>query len=357
MGECKGSQMVKILHTAKACLLTRFNMIFLGIVVLFGVSIWSLTQLYETPAFFTTSFYSKALHWATFFFLLLFVAYRTFYIMIVKRPRRLTRAIIEDLKTYFTWGRFFTALPMLVLIPVFFSLFTTAKNMIPVINPFSWDPFFAQMEAWIHFGKQPWEWLQPILGYAVVTMVISFFYKLWFVTKFFVMYWQTFSLKNPALREQFFLALLGIWIINGVVLATLLSSAGPCYFSLAYPDLPNPYAGLMDYLYHTDNLTAVFDLKAQEFLWQAYQGHAPVAFSGISAMPSMHVSLAFLFVLLAWRYGIFAKTFFVYFFFFTVIGSIHLGWHYAADGYLSILTTLPIWFISGWIVKKYRKET
>ncbi len=346
--------MGKIIQSAKENVLTKFNAIFLGIVIVFGSVIWSLTQVYDAPAFFTTSFYSKALHWATLFFVLLFVAYRIFYIMIVKRPRRLTLTIFEDLKTYFTWQRFFTALPMLLLIPIFFSLFTTAKNMIPVINPFSWDPFFAEMEAWMHFGKQPWEWLQPILGYAVVTMVISFFYKLWFVTKFFVMYWQTFSVKNPALREQFFISLLGIWIVNGVILATLLSSAGPCYYGLAYPDLENPFQGLMTYLYSTDNLTAVFDLQAQEFLWQAYQGNAPVPFSGISAMPSMHVSLAFLFVLLAWRYGTFAKTFFVYFFIFTMIGSVHLGWHYAADGYLSILTTIPIWYGAGWLVRKYR---
>lgn len=349
--------MKNILDTAQRCLLTQFNVIFLGVVIIFGTVVWSMTQIYDAPAYFTTSFYSKSLRWATLFFILLFVAYRVFYIMIAKRPRRLTLAIIEDLKKYFTWERFFTALPLLIFIPIFFSLFTTTKNMIPVINPFSWDPFFADFERQLHFGKQPWEWLQPILGYAVVTMVISFFYKLWFVTKFFVMYWQTFSVKNPALREQFFIALLGIWIVNGAILATLLSSAGPCYFGLVYPDLLDPYAGLMDYLYSTDNLTAVFDLKAQEFLWHAYNGNAPVAFSGISAMPSMHVSLACLFMLLSFRYGTFTKTFFIFFFIFTLLGSIHLGWHYAADGYLSILTTIPIWYGAGWIVKRYRKES
>ncbi len=344
-----------ILNTAKETLLTKFNAVFLGIVIVFGAIVWSLTEIYDAPAYFTTSFYSKALHWATLFFVLLFVAYRTFYIMIFKRPRKLTLAIIEDLSAVFTWQRIFTALPMLILIPIFFSLFTTAKNMIPIINPFSWDPFFVELESWLHFGYQPWELLHPILAFPIVTMVISFFYKLWFVTKFFVMYWQTFNVSRPHIREQFFISLLGIWIINGVILATWLSSVGPCYFGLAYPDLANPFAPLMEYLYSTDNLTAVFDLQAQEFLWQAYQGNAPVPFSGISAMPSMHVSLATLFVLLAWQYGTLVKTFFIYFLFFTLIGSVHLGWHYAADGYLSILTTIPIWYASGWIVKKYRK--
>jgi hypothetical protein len=337
-------------------LLTPFNGIFLIVTLVYGGSIWILTQIYNAPAYFTTSFYSITLHWATVFFMVLFVAYRVFSVMIVDRPVRLTRAIIADIKGYITWERFLNVAPLLVLIPVFFSLFTSAKNLIPVINPFSWDPVFADLDAFLHFGRQPWEWLMPVLGFAGVTMVISLFYKLWFIIKFFVMYWQAFSLSRPALRERFFIALLGIWIINGTVLAMWLSSAGPCFFAQLYPDLANPYAGLMEYLYAANDQAAVFDLPAQEFLWQAYQGHAPVPFSGISAMPSMHVSLAFLFLLLGWNYGRAQKIFFSLFLACTIIGSIHLGWHYAADGYLSILTTLPIWWAAGKIVALYRKE-
>lgn len=346
----------KILPIARARLLTPFNAIFAGTTVLYGLCICGLTRLYDTPAYFTTAFYSITLHWATVFFLLFFVAYRVFYIMLVQRPRRLTLTILGDLKKYMTWDRVFTCLPLLILIPVFFSLFTTAKNMIPVINPFHWDPAFARLDSWLHFGRQPWEWLMPLLGAAAVTMAISFFYKMWFIVKFFVMYWQAFSLKHPALRERFFIALLGIWILNGTVLALYFSSAGPCYFGLLHPDMINPFVGLMDYLYVANAQKAVFDLHAQEFLWQAYQGHAPVAFSGISAMPSMHVSLALLFFLLSLHYRWPQKLFFAAFLAMTMIGSVHLGWHYAVDGYLSIFTTLPVWWAAGKIVGFYRPE-
>lgn len=345
-----------VLKAARGGICTPFNAIFAAATLLYGLGVWTLTRFYDAPAYFTTSFYSITLHWATVFFVLFFVSYRAFYVMAVHRPRRPTLAILADLKGYFTWERVFAALPLLILIPVFFSLFTTAKNMIPVIHPFDWDPAFARFEAWLHFGRQPWEWLMPVLGFSVVTMAVSFFYKLWFIVKFFVMYWQAFSVTRPALRERFFIALLGIWIVNGTLLALYFSSAGPCYYGLLHPELANPFAGLMDYLYAANAEKAVFDLPAQEFLWKAYQGHAPVAFSGISAMPSMHVSLACLFLLLGWHYRWPQRLFFTLFLLMTMIGSVHLGWHYAIDGYLSILTTLPVWWASGLIVKAYRKE-
>lgn len=340
----------------KEKLLTPFNAIFLGITIVYGVAVYALTRLYDAPAYFTTSFYSTPLHWATVFFIIMFLSYRVFSIMLFVRPARLTRTIIDDLKTYVTWDRLLAFLPLFFILPVFFSLFTSAKNMIPVIHPFTWDPDFAALDRWLHFGTQPWEWLQPLLGFAAVTFVISVFYKLWFLAKFLVMYWQAFSLSRPALRERFFIALLGIWIVNGTILATLLSSAGPCYFGDLYPGAVDPYAGLMEYLYRVREVLPVYDLRVQEYLWDAYEGDTMVLFSGISAMPSMHVSLAFLFYLLARHYGRATHLFFLGFLIMTIIGSIHLGWHYAADGYLSILTTLPVWWLAGKIVTRYRKD-
>ena len=341
------------LITLKHKLLTPFNGIFLGITFVYGLCVWILTRLYDSPAYFTTSFYSTPLHWATLFFIVIFISYRVFSVMIFDRPRYLTKAIIADMRRYFTLDRLLTFLPLFFLIPIFFSLFTSAKNMIPVIQPFSWDPAFADLDAWLHFGRQPWEWLQPVLGFAAATFVVGVFYKLWFVIKFFVMYWQAFSLSRPALRERFFIALLGIWIVNGTILAMLLSSAGPCFYGFLHPDLPNPYADLMAYLQDVAQVVPVYDLRVQDYLWKAYQGHTTILFSGISAMPSMHVSLACLFFLLARHYGRPQKIFFGVFLMGTMVGSVHLGWHYAADGYLSLITTLPIWWLAGKIVNAY----
>jgi hypothetical protein len=75
---------------------------------------------------------------------------------------------------------------------------------------------------------------------------------------------------------------------------------------------------------------------------------------GISAMPSMHVSIAFLFVMFSWRVsfclGIAATAYCIVIF----LGSVHLGYHYAVDGYVAIVATLIIWVTAGLIVKKFR---
>src|SRR5688572_27423042 len=95
---------------------TRFNFIFLAIVFVYGVCVWSTTRIYDAPAYFTTSFYSKPMWVSTAAFVVFFVIWRMLYIMIVRRPRRLTREILLDIKGLFTAERILTALPLLIMI-------------------------------------------------------------------------------------------------------------------------------------------------------------------------------------------------------------------------------------------------
>ncbi len=69
-------------------------------------------------------------------------------------------------------------------------------------------------------------------------------------------------------------------------------------------------------------------------------------------MPSMHVASSFLFVLLSWRVSKPLGWLLTGFLILILIGSVHLGWHYAVDGYLALALTWPIWRLSGWLVDR-----
>ena len=79
--------------------------------------------------------------------------------------------------------------------------------------------------------------------------------------------------------------------------------------------------------------------------------------NGISAMPSMHVGTSVLFAILGFSAG---KKWLGYlmsvFAFLIFIGSIHLGWHYAIDGYAGAAIAVACWWISGKIVAWDRRK-
>jgi hypothetical protein len=66
----------------------------------------------------------------------------------------------------------------------------------------------------------------------------------------------------------------------------------------------------------------------------------------------MHVSLAFLFFLAMRKVSRFAGLFFGLFTVIILIGSVHLAYHYAVDGYVSIVTTWLIWLASGPLARR-----
>ncbi len=274
------------------------------------------------------------------------------HVMVFKRPHRLSRAILADWRgIYLTPARLGRALPVLLVLPAFLSAFTLFKTLIPEIAPFSWDPALAAADRWLHGGRHPWELLQPLFGTATATAVLNFFYHLWFFVVFGSVFWQAFSLADRPLRQQFFLSFLLLWMLLGGLGAVLLSSAGPVYFGRV-TGLNDPYQPLMAYLRQAAEVAPIWALEVQEALWRGYQGRALGPGAGISAMPSMHVACAVLLVLLGWRRKPWLGWAFAIFAGLILVGSVHLGWHYAIDGYVSIGLTILIWKVTGKILNR-----
>ena len=114
--------------------------------------------------------------------------------------------------------------------------------------------------------------------------------------------------------------------------------------------LPDPFARLMDYLRAANEVGVVWALKVQDGLWQAHMTGTYDLGRGISAMPSIHVSAAVLFALLGWRVDRRLGIAFTVFAVAILVGSVHLAWHYAIDGYLAAVLTVVIWRVAGWWV-------
>ena len=136
----------------------------------------------------------------------------------------------------------------------------------------------------------------------------------------------------------------------GTLLATPLSSAGPCYYTRVFGE-PGPYAGLMAYLGSLHEGPGLIALQIQENLWTYYTGRAVLPLNGISAMPSMHVAGALLFALAGWRASRALGLLLAGYAVLILVGSVHLAWHYAVDGYVAAAVTAFLWWAVGHYVR------
>ena len=239
-----------------------------------------------------------------------------------------------------------TALLVFFLYSVFIAMFVAFKRGIPEVVPFRWDDAFMKLDRIVHFGHHPWRLLQPVLGTPDVTDLIDRIYYVWFPVNYLCI--TAFAwCEDRAMRVRFYLSFWLVWIVPGTMVAYALSSAGPCYFGFVTSGA-NPFTPLMDYLRQVDRSHDLIAVYVQRELWADYaRGSANLVMKGISAMPSVHVALPVLYALAGWRVHRAIGIAFSAYAFVIFLGSIHLGWHYAVDGYVSVFLVVFLWWISG----------
>ncbi len=238
-------------------------------------------------------------------------------------------------------------LTLLASIAVFMALFSGMKSAIPLFNEFGWDRSFLELDIAIH-GTDPWRLLQPVFGYPLVTSALSVFYHLWILLIYIGSVYFAFYVPDRRLVLRYFLSYLLCWSILGIVLATIFASVGPVFMSPILGD--DHFVEQIAYLEEADQHFTVWVLPVQEQLLDWYL-HGELGLGrGITAMPSMHVALAFLFWLALREVSVLAGRIALAFFFVILIGSVHLAYHYAVDGYASVIGSAVIWWISGKLV-------
>ena len=285
-----------------------------------------------------------------------FIAMACFRALVHGRGGSPISIVIQSLRGSFISRRAVQFVYACVLFALFMGAFLYCKMLIPVIQPFAWDATFAEWDRVLFFGNDAWRVLHPVLGNTWTTFFLDVVYSSWVPAVFLFWAGTLASPRVPAeLRSQYWLATGVSWILIGVVMAAMFSSAGPCYFDTFVPGTPSPYAELERYIAGVEARHHLSSTTAKMFLMDVYTGRVDLP-GGISAMPSMHNAQAVLFVVAAYRLSRrFGRAMLVYSIL-IFLGSIHLGWHYAVDGIVGGLAALAIWGACGALLRQGRRS-
>lgn len=238
-------------------------------------------------------------------------------------------------------------------------IFGFVKNNLSQLVPFWADPVFADLDLALHFGHEP----RQLLGWldAFTTNQLYFIYmNCWLLPAILLPAILALCDADAARRRAFTLLWFAGWVGLGNVLALPLMSAGPIFYDMLPVADPDRFADVTAFVARDESF---FLAMVRDNLWQAHASGQTTVGSGISAMPSVHVGMATVVALyvherlsdcaralrlpsplrsLTWALplGIVAT--------YQVL-SVWLGWHYAVDGYLSILVicALARWMRRG----------
>jgi hypothetical protein len=228
---------------------------------------------------------------------------------------------------------------------VLVSVFTGAKSMLTDIVPFYADPFLMELDAALH-GGHAWSLTNAIVPKAILGPLQLFYLLGWSTALLASMLAAVLLERFERVRSQFVWTFLVVWPLLGNVIAAAGMSGGPIFYDLITGDTRS-FAEQLTYLSHVPGHGA-----AREIGWSAHLGNMPGTGIAISAFPSMHVAMATLILLLSYHAG--RRCFLVALVFTAVIliSSVQFGWHYAVDGYFSIVGTLMIWKAVGWMLRR-----
>ncbi|RUU06817.1 hypothetical protein EOD23_12380 [Mesorhizobium sp. USDA-HM6] len=221
------------------------------------------------------------------------------------------------------------------------AAFSTIKHVTPLYVPFFADPFLAWLDATIHAGD-PWRLTHTVFPPQLEPSLFILYGPLWFIQMVGIVLVAAF-INDGAYRARYFFSLLLVAVILGSVIRIIGSSAGPIFFERIVGT--DRFNELMFALAATPSGKAM--ITTSDYLYTSYAHNRTVFGTGIAAMPSLHVAVAFLNALFLSRFRRGIKYWGWFYFSAIMFGSVYFGWHYAIDGYFSIIATIVIWRYSG----------
>jgi hypothetical protein len=250
-------------------------------------------------------------------------------------------------RAYFATIRWWDILAALVALIVMVSCFTVYKSKVVGADGYGYDAMFIAWDRTLFGGQDPWVLSHAVLSTPVLTKAIDFLYH----PAFFPMvvgYTVCIAAQGrPALRYTYMVSYLASVVIIGMIMASAMHSAGPVYDGVLFGD-GTTFAPLIDRLAAQNEAAGPFSaVFAQGYLLRLNELGVSGLGGGISAMPSMHIVLAFLWVLPAWHLNRVLGAIITFYALIIWIGSVHLGWHYFVDGLVGVAVLGAIWYAAG----------
>ena len=224
-------------------------------------------------------------------------------------------------------GIILKALGYALLVGLAMALHGWAKTMIPQVGGYWADPVLADFDQRL-FGQDPWH-LFGAIGFGSILAKV---YVSWFPVTFGMMGLLAFSKRDHSVLLTAFLAIL---IFVGTIGQYVLPSAGPIFYDRI---------GLGS---RFDALVAATDPSVRflaDYLWSNLQSGGANLGTGISAMPSMHVTLAVWTMFAArafWKPLTIPASIYAALIYVTSVAS---GWHYATDGIVGAALATAIYY-------------
>ncbi len=221
------------------------------------------------------------------------------------------------------------------------------KQLLLPAQGFPWDVSLAAFDKLLFFGNDPWRVTHAVFGNVTATWFLDKMYSVWMIIMYGFPAIVVAVFSDQTKRVRLIGCWLASWVLIGSLGAWIFASAGPCY----YVELVGPHASFAELNTQLTSLAnqahaAGFKINAIDFqpmLLGAYNsGHYAPA-GGISAMPSMHLAMATLFAIAGFETRRWLGIIMTVYWLIIWVGSIHLGWHYAADGIVAAVMMIALW--------------
>ncbi len=233
-------------------------------------------------------------------------------------------------------------LVQLFCVVVFYDIFTVMKNNMQYANNYNWDEGLANIDKYLHMGNDAWVIYSKDFAVHNIYLIDFIYVFVWGLIIIGVVVHCILFEKDKDFRSRFLLSYAFVWIFLGNIVAVIFLSAGPIYYDNFNTELSR-FSDLIAYQ-ESAGFSETNIARIQAFLLEAHNSGQSHFGSGISAFPSLHVATAALSMFYFLRKS--KIMFFMSLLFLIIIQftSVLSGYHYAIDGYFSIMIVVVLWY-------------